>query len=90
MLLVPASPGWGFWRDSARAKGPKRLPVMPKRSQVRPLSEGMNGSQHLMVYLLYGTRMRRPRLPAHASRSPASNGSQDCRRLPIDAVFRPT
>jgi hypothetical protein len=63
----------GFWRDSARAERSKRLPVVPKRSEVRRLMEGMNGSQHLMVYLLYGTRMGRPGLRAHASPSLATS-----------------
>ncbi len=41
-----------------RAKRPKRLPVVLERSEVRLLLDNLNGIQHLMAALLYGTGMR--------------------------------
>ena len=44
--------------DFARAKRPKRLPVVPDRSEVGRLLSGIEGIQHLIAALLYGTGMR--------------------------------
>jgi integron integrase len=44
--------------DFARAKRPKRLPVVLERSEVARLLSGIDGTQHLMAALLYGTGMR--------------------------------
>ncbi len=44
--------------DFARAKRPKRLPVVLERSEVARLLTGIEGTQHLMAALLYGTGMR--------------------------------
>jgi integron integrase len=41
-----------------RAKRPKRLQVVLDRGEVRRLLEGLDGTQHLMAALLYGTGMR--------------------------------
>ena len=41
-----------------RAKRPKRLPVVLDRVEVRGLLDRLDGTQHLMVGLLYGTGMR--------------------------------
>jgi len=41
-----------------RPKRPKRLPVVLDRSEVRRLLDRMEGVQHLMASLLYGTGMR--------------------------------
>jgi integron integrase len=42
----------------ARAKRPKRLPVVLERGEVFRLLERLEGVQHLMAALLYGTGMR--------------------------------
>lgn len=42
----------------ARAKRPQRLPVVLERGEVRRLLQGLDGVQHLMAALLYGTGMR--------------------------------
>ncbi|MFE8032558.1 phage integrase N-terminal SAM-like domain-containing protein [Thiohalocapsa marina] len=44
--------------EFARAKRPKRLPVVLERSAVARLLSGLDGCQHLMAALLYGTGMR--------------------------------
>ncbi len=44
--------------DFARAKRPKRLPVVLERSEVARLLSAIDGTQHLMAALLYGTGMR--------------------------------
>ncbi|EIC20856.1 integron integrase [Thiorhodovibrio frisius] len=44
--------------DFVRAKRPKRLPVVLERSEVALLLTGIEGTQHLMAALLYGTGMR--------------------------------
>jgi len=44
--------------DFVRAKRPKRLPVVLERSEVARLLQGIEGTQHLMAGLLYGTGMR--------------------------------
>jgi integron integrase len=44
--------------DFARAKRPKRLPVVLERAEVVQLLEQMEGTQHMMAALLYGTGMR--------------------------------
>ncbi len=44
--------------DFTRAKRPRRLPVVLDRSEVRALLERLDGTQHLMAALLYGTGMR--------------------------------
>jgi integron integrase len=44
--------------DFVRAKRPKRLPVVLERSEVARLLRGIEGTQHLMAALLYGTGMR--------------------------------
>jgi integron integrase len=44
--------------DFARAKRPKRLPVVLERSEVGRLLAGIAGTPHLMAALLYGTGMR--------------------------------
>jgi integron integrase len=44
--------------DFARAKRPKRLPVVLERSEVARLLMGIEGMSHLMAALLYGTGMR--------------------------------
>jgi len=44
--------------EFARAKRPKRLPVVLERSEVARLLSGIDGTQHLMAALLYGTGMR--------------------------------
>jgi integron integrase len=44
--------------DFVRAKRPKRLPVVLERSEVARLLTGIEGTQHLMAALLYGTGMR--------------------------------
>lgn len=44
--------------DFARAKRPKRLPVVLERSEVRRLLQSMEGVSGLMAALLYGTGMR--------------------------------
>ncbi|EIC23013.1 integron integrase [Thiorhodovibrio frisius] len=44
--------------DFVRAKRPKRLPVVLERSEVARLLAGIEGTQHLMAALLYGTGMR--------------------------------
>ncbi|EIC23404.1 integron integrase [Thiorhodovibrio frisius] len=44
--------------DFARAKRPKRLPVVLERGEVARLLSGIEGVQHLMAALLYGTGMR--------------------------------
>jgi integron integrase len=48
----------GELQDFARAKRPKRLPVVLERGEMRRLLEGLEGTQHLMAALLYGTGMR--------------------------------
>jgi len=42
----------------ARAKRPRRLPVVLTRDEVRALLARLEGTQHLMTSLLYGTGMR--------------------------------
>lgn len=42
----------------ARAKRPQRLPVVLTRQEIRALLEQLNGIQHMMASLLYGTGMR--------------------------------
>ena len=42
----------------ARAKRPRRLPVVLTRDEVRALLARLEGTQHLMASLLYGTGMR--------------------------------
>jgi len=42
----------------ARAKRPKRLPVVLERAEVVQLLEQLEGTQHMMAALLYGTGMR--------------------------------
>ncbi|WP_462270202.1 phage integrase N-terminal SAM-like domain-containing protein [Desulfobacter sp.] len=42
----------------ARAKRPKRLPVVLTRNEIAKVLEQMNGRQKLMASLLYGTGMR--------------------------------
>ncbi len=44
--------------EFARAKRPRRLPVVLTRSEVMRLLNKMEGSSHLMAALLYGTGMR--------------------------------
>lgn len=44
--------------DFVRAKRLKRLPVVLERSEVGRLLAGIEGTQHLMAALLYGTGMR--------------------------------
>jgi integron integrase len=44
--------------DFTRAKRPKRLPVVLERSEVARLLTGIEGTQHVMTALLYGTGMR--------------------------------
>lgn len=44
--------------DFPRAKRPKRLPVVLERSEVARLLTEIEGTQHLMAGLLYGTGMR--------------------------------
>ncbi len=44
--------------EFVRAKRPKRLPVVLERSEVARLLRGIDGTQHLMAALLYGTGMR--------------------------------
>ncbi|MBK1721104.1 integron integrase [Thiocystis violacea] len=44
--------------DFTRAKRPKRLPVVLERGEVARLLSGIEGTQHLMAALLYGTGMR--------------------------------
>lgn len=44
--------------DFTRAKRPKLLPVVLERSEVARLLQGIEGTQHLMAGLLYGTGMR--------------------------------
>lgn len=44
--------------DFARAKRPKRLPVVLERAEVVQLLERLEDTQHLMAALLYGTGMR--------------------------------
>jgi len=44
--------------DFARAKRPKRLPVVLERAEVVRLLERLDGTQHTMAALLYGTGMR--------------------------------
>ena len=44
--------------DLARAKRPRRLPVVLTRDEVRALLARLEGTQHLMASLLYGTGMR--------------------------------
>jgi integron integrase len=41
-----------------RAKRPKRLPVVLERAEVVQLLEQLEGTQHMMAALLYGTGMR--------------------------------
>jgi len=48
----------GELEDFARAKRPKRLPVVLERGEVKALLERMDGVQQLMASLLYGTGMR--------------------------------
>lgn len=45
-------------KDFARAKRPRRLPVVLTRSQISALFACLNGIQSLMVRLMYGTGMR--------------------------------
>jgi integrase len=44
--------------DFVRAKRPKLLPVVLERSEVARLLQGIEGTQHLMAGLLYGTGIR--------------------------------
>jgi len=44
--------------DFAHAKRPKRLPVVLSRVEIRQLLDYLQGTQHLMAALLYGTGMR--------------------------------
>ncbi len=44
--------------DFVRAKRPKQLPVVLERLEVARLLTGIEGTQHLMAALLYGTGMR--------------------------------
>jgi len=44
--------------DFARAKRPKRLPVVLERAEVVQLLAQLQGTQHMMAALLYGTGMR--------------------------------
>jgi site-specific recombinase XerD len=44
--------------DFARPKRPKRLPVVLERVEVLQLLEQLEGTQHMMAALLYGTGMR--------------------------------
>jgi integron integrase len=44
--------------DFVRAKRPKRLTVVLRRGEVARLLAGIEGAQHLMAALLYGTGMR--------------------------------
>lgn len=44
--------------DFARAKRPRRLPVVLERAEVVRLLQRLDGTQHLMAALLYGTGMR--------------------------------
>jgi integron integrase len=44
--------------EFARAKRPKRLPVVLERAEVHALLERLEGTRHLMAALLYGTGMR--------------------------------
>ena len=44
--------------DFARPKRPKRLPVVLERVEVVQLLEQLEGTQHMMAALLYGTGMR--------------------------------
>ena len=49
---------FGELDDFARAKRPKRLPVVLDRMEVSRLLEYLEGTQYLMVALLYGTGIR--------------------------------
>jgi integron integrase len=48
----------GQLEDFARPKRPKRLPVVLERVEVVQLLEQLEGTQHMMAALLYGTGMR--------------------------------
>ncbi len=48
----------GELEEFARAKRPKRLPVVLERSEVKALLDNLDGIQQLMASLLYGTGMR--------------------------------
>ena len=47
-----------FIDDIERAKRPQRLPVVLTRSEVKRILANLDGIQHLIVSLLYGTGMR--------------------------------
>ena len=44
--------------DFARAKRPKRLPVVLSQSEAKALIESLTGATHLMAGLLYGSGLR--------------------------------
>ncbi len=50
--------GLGAFGEFARAKRPKRLPVVLARDEVNQLFAAMDGTHKLMAQLLYGTGMR--------------------------------
>jgi len=47
-----------FIDDIERAKRPQRIPVVLTRSEVKGMLANLDGIQHLIVSLLYGTGMR--------------------------------
>ncbi len=47
-----------YIEDIERARRPQRLPVVFTRSEVKRILANLDGIQHLIVSLLYGTGMR--------------------------------
>ena len=47
-----------YIEDIERAKRPQRLPVVFTRSEVKRILANLDGIQHLIISLLYGTGMR--------------------------------